>query len=368
MGLKVTCDSCHRIIVFSHLYKENDKYLCATCVSHQHSAARYYCNTCHNYSSIAMRKGNPWIELVLYLLYIFPGIIYTFWRRWGPPNLCPTCRSGTLVPAWAAQVQDVPATESALSGKPPSQGTPTKKCPACAEIIMLEAIKCRFCGEKFDPSDVAREVAQYRNRYTIGNRIICSDGNCIGVIGPDGRCKVCGRAGMPPLVSNLVELSEEVSNSEIMALCGKGESHEETEEEKTGWGLRLRYKGPLYIFYGSIAVIAFVCLFNFFIRPQPGQIPIEISKNSRTSPLSNDDAWHKKYVLVKSMDDTTFKMGVFEKIEIGTSDRVEISLNMRDSVVYGVALDLMPKFKEVGFKILRLKDINSGRHEDHQIK
>ena len=25
------------------------------------------------------------------------------------------------------------------------------------------------------------------------NRRLCSDGNCIGVIGPDGRCKVCGK-------------------------------------------------------------------------------------------------------------------------------------------------------------------------------
>ena len=23
-------------------------------------------------------------------------------------------------------------------------------------------------------------------------RVLCSDGNCIGVIGADGRCKVCG--------------------------------------------------------------------------------------------------------------------------------------------------------------------------------
>jgi hypothetical protein len=26
------------------------------------------------------------------------------------------------------------------------------------------------------------------------NRQLCSDGNCIGVIGPDGRCKECGKA------------------------------------------------------------------------------------------------------------------------------------------------------------------------------
>jgi hypothetical protein len=33
------------------------------------------------------------------------------------------------------------------------------------------------------------------------NRQLCSDGNCIGVIGPDGRCKECGKpgeAGAPP--------------------------------------------------------------------------------------------------------------------------------------------------------------------------
>ncbi len=26
------------------------------------------------------------------------------------------------------------------------------------------------------------------------NRRLCPDGNCIGVIGPDGRCKECGRS------------------------------------------------------------------------------------------------------------------------------------------------------------------------------
>ena len=27
------------------------------------------------------------------------------------------------------------------------------------------------------------------------NRRLCPDGNCIGVIGPDGRCRECGREG-----------------------------------------------------------------------------------------------------------------------------------------------------------------------------
>ncbi|MCP4689294.1 MAG: hypothetical protein GY859_14670, partial [Desulfobacterales bacterium] len=28
--------------------------------------------------------------------------------------------------------------------------------------------------------------------YDWDNRVLCSDGNCIGVIGRDGRCKECG--------------------------------------------------------------------------------------------------------------------------------------------------------------------------------
>ncbi len=29
------------------------------------------------------------------------------------------------------------------------------------------------------------------------NRVLCSDESCIGVIGPDGRCRVCGRPAEP---------------------------------------------------------------------------------------------------------------------------------------------------------------------------
>ncbi|MEW6658613.1 MAG: zinc ribbon domain-containing protein [Thermodesulfobacteriota bacterium] len=37
-------------------------------------------------------------------------------------------------------------------------GEKIKKCPSCAETIKLEALKCRFCGHEFDPSEVDREV------------------------------------------------------------------------------------------------------------------------------------------------------------------------------------------------------------------
>ena len=55
--------------------------------------------------------------------------------------------------------------------------------------------------EKEDPSleDMPHEAAESNdNDESIRdddwqNRVLCSDGNCIGVIGPDGRCRECGK-------------------------------------------------------------------------------------------------------------------------------------------------------------------------------
>jgi len=48
-------------------------------------------------------------------------------------------------------------------------------------------------SEKEDPSleDMPHEAAENEDWQ---DRVLCSDGNCIGVIGPDGRCKECGKS------------------------------------------------------------------------------------------------------------------------------------------------------------------------------
>ena len=38
-----------------------------------------------------------------------------------------------------------------------------------------------------------KEAENHQDDIDWENRILCSDGNCIGVIGPDGCCKECGR-------------------------------------------------------------------------------------------------------------------------------------------------------------------------------
>jgi len=52
-------------------------------------------------------------------------------------------------------------------------------------------------------SDVNKSAAQEKDSGASDweNRRLCSDENCIGVIGADGRCKECGKPGDPSGVS-----------------------------------------------------------------------------------------------------------------------------------------------------------------------
>ena len=41
------------------------------------------------------------------------------------------------------------------------------------------------------------------------NRVLCSDGNCIGIIGPDGHCKECGKSYEGKLPTGLTQSPSE---------------------------------------------------------------------------------------------------------------------------------------------------------------
>jgi hypothetical protein len=43
-------------------------------------------------------RGSVWIELVLWLCFIVPGLVYSLWRLTSRQKVCPECRSSNLVP------------------------------------------------------------------------------------------------------------------------------------------------------------------------------------------------------------------------------------------------------------------------------
>lgn len=44
-----------------------------------------------------------------------------------------------------------------------------------------------------DPAELNKEEKTANDDDDWKNRVLCIDENCIGVIGPDGRCKECGK-------------------------------------------------------------------------------------------------------------------------------------------------------------------------------
>lgn len=87
----------------------------------------------------------------------------------------------------------------------------------CIGIIGKDG-KCKVCGLPYEGSlpfqstpEADQDPEAEVDRVTMENpeqqsdsdepvmdddwekRVLCSDGNCIGVIGPDGRCKECGK-------------------------------------------------------------------------------------------------------------------------------------------------------------------------------
>lgn len=80
-------------------------------------------------------------------------------------------------------------------------------CPHCNAGLLDNGPYCSYCGKRRtetpgaedklklhkDGDDVADVDVDDVASDDWDQRVLCSDGDCIGVIGPDGRCKECGK-------------------------------------------------------------------------------------------------------------------------------------------------------------------------------
>lgn len=58
-----------------------------------------HCMTCGMDSEPkSVTKGSIWIEIILWLCFLIPGLIYSIWRLNNKGTACPACGATTLVP------------------------------------------------------------------------------------------------------------------------------------------------------------------------------------------------------------------------------------------------------------------------------
>jgi hypothetical protein len=61
-------------------------------------APTHICSNCGTASAIHAMPGSGWIEAILWLCYIIPGVIYSVWRRSKKSTVCASCGAKPLLP------------------------------------------------------------------------------------------------------------------------------------------------------------------------------------------------------------------------------------------------------------------------------
>ena len=71
-------------------------------------------------------------------------------------------------------------------------------CGGCGKTVYLLGPFCYHCGSRI--ASQARQIVaapESDQEIDFSARLLCSDGTCIGVIGENGTCKVCGKPYVP---------------------------------------------------------------------------------------------------------------------------------------------------------------------------
>ena len=70
----------------------------------------YFCTYCGNKGyPILVARGHVFFEVILWVCYIVPGIIYSIWRRVRTKEVCPECNHSAMVSAYSAKAKQLMA-------------------------------------------------------------------------------------------------------------------------------------------------------------------------------------------------------------------------------------------------------------------
>ena len=73
------------------------------------------------------------------------------------------------------------------------ESLPTLSCPQCGGEMPEKSLYCCWCGSL---TKVKEGVKTAGGETDFPERILCSDGNCIGIINERGVCNICGKPQM----------------------------------------------------------------------------------------------------------------------------------------------------------------------------
>jgi hypothetical protein len=63
-------------------------------------ATQFYCTACGNVGKPRVRnRGSSAIEIILWLCFIVPGLLYTLWRMSRKDRYCRVCKAANPIPA-----------------------------------------------------------------------------------------------------------------------------------------------------------------------------------------------------------------------------------------------------------------------------
>jgi hypothetical protein len=76
------------------------------------------CKTCgHVGFPKTITKGSFFMEVILWLFFLLPGLIYSIWRLTSKEDVCPKCKNATMIPV------DTPIGEKLLKENSPKDIT-----------------------------------------------------------------------------------------------------------------------------------------------------------------------------------------------------------------------------------------------------
>lgn len=88
-------------------------------------------------------KGSLAIEIILWLCFIIPGLIYSVWRMTSTQPVCPSCKQPTMIGVGTPIGKNL---ANQFGKQEPENGCKTKTCHYCNAKISETALICPKCG------------------------------------------------------------------------------------------------------------------------------------------------------------------------------------------------------------------------------